>query len=152
MPLTDGELQKRLREELKSLASNFDNDDYVNAIGDAKRDTGFSTFTTDFQIKWIKERAKRHLFFYLYSVAASKFKYKQVNLQHRFEHYGKIIDSLDKQFEKVLEEEPHLFVGASVFELFGSKIDAGFASEPQTGRDITYDGDQRVIVTPSDSD
>jgi len=150
--LTDGELQKRLREELKGLASNLDNDDYVNAIADAKRDTGWSAFSSDFQIKWIKERAKRHLFFYLYTESASKFKYKQVNLQHRFEHYGKIIADLDKQFKEVLEEEPHQFAGVSAFELFGSKIDAGFAGEAQTGRDLTYDEDQRVIIHPNEAD
>jgi len=150
--MTKAELTTVLQAELKGLSSEFDVPDYTNAINAAERDTGWATpYSGSFKEKWVLQRSKRHLFFYLQTASAVKFKYKQINLQQRFEHYRLIVDDLDKAFEKVLEEEPHEFAGVSAFELFGSKIDAGFASQAQTGRDLTYDEDQRVIITPNEN-
>jgi len=149
--MTKAELTKVIQQELKGLSSEFETDDYTNAIDAAERDTGWSApYATDFKETWMLQRIKRHLFSYLQTETAADFKYKQINLQQPFEHYTKLIRTMDEAFEKVMEEEPHEFAGVSAYELFGTKVDAGFAREAQTGRDITYDEDQRIIITPNE--
>ena len=150
--MTTADLITILRQEIKGLSSNFVSDDYTNAINNAMRDTGWSMpVSTDFKIQWMKQRATRHLFFFLLTESAHKFKYKQINLQHRFDHYKTLVKDMDASFEKAQEEYVHEFADASAYEMFGTVIDAGFAGEPQTGRDITYDEDQKVIVTPNEN-
>ena len=152
--MTQTEMEEKIEEEVKGLSTYLEGDDYTNACNDAARDTGWSfPVTTDFKIKWTKDRAKRHLFFYLYSESAYKFKYEQINLQQRFEHLGKAIDKLDKEFADALENYPHEFAGVDSYELFGTKIDAGFAYDPMTGKDVTYNDDIKVVFSPGgDSD
>ena len=142
-----------LEQEVKGLSSYLVEEDYTNSINDALTDTGFSFPLTDsYKIKWVKDRAKRHLFFYLWSESAAKFKVDQINLQHRFDHYGKLIDKMDKDWQDELENNPHKFAGVSESHLFGSKIDAGFAYESQTGIDLTYVDANKVGITPEDTD
>lgn len=149
--MTKAELTVVLKAEIKGLSSEFETEDYTNAINAADRDTGWSTpYSGSFKETWMLQRAKRHLFFYLQTASAVKFKYKQINLQQRFGHYSKLVDSLDKDFKIVQEEYPHEFADASSYELFGTKIDSGFSYEPETGRDTTYDSDQRVVISPNE--
>ena len=146
-------LQETLEQEVKGLSTYLVEDDYTNAIADAERETGFSLPTDDsFQIMWLKERTKRHLFFYLMSESAHKFKVDQINLQHRFQHYDKLVDKMDKAFEEALEANPEKFAGADAWDLFGSKVDAGFSYDDQTGIDLTYLDENLVNVSPSDTD
>jgi hypothetical protein len=142
-----------LEQEVKGLTSYLDGDDYSNACDDASRETGWSFPVADgFQTYWVKTRAKRHLFFYLMTESAHKFKFEAINLQHRFEHYKSIIEFMDKQFEEAKEEYAADFTGASAVNLFGTKIDAGFRYEPETGRDQTYDSDTLTNFSPTSSD
>jgi hypothetical protein len=141
-----------LRAQVKGLTNYLDPADFRQAIANATRDTGWALpVTTDFKIKWTLERSKRHLFFFLQTESAHKFKFEQINLQHRFEHYDKLIAQMDKSFEKAIEDNPHEFSGAETFALFGSKVDAGFAYDSITGRDITYDEDNEVLFTPTEN-
>jgi len=141
-----------LQQELKSLTSKLEGDDYDNAVVAAERDTGWLLpQSTNFKIKWILERSKRHIFFYLLSESAAKFRYKNIHLQHRFEHYSKLVDRMDKDFAKAMEDDAFEFAGVSSFEIAGTKLNAGFASEGQTGRDRTYDEDNEVIITPNEN-
>jgi len=142
-----------LQQEVKGLSTYLVDDDYNNAIRDAQIDTGFALPLDDatYEFYWLKERAKRHLFFYLYTESAHKFKVDQINLQHRFEHYDKILKTMDDRFTAEIESRPDKFGSANPLHMFGSKIDAGFAYD-HTGYDITYDDEQLVIVSPSDSD
>ena len=138
--------------EVKGLSSYLVSDDYSNACDDAERDTGWSLPITDsFKILWFKERVKRYLFFYLYTESAHKFKYKQINLQQRFEHYRDLIKYLDEKFQAIMEERPDQFAGVDSYKMFGHKVDAGFAYNPQTGDEITFEDDQQVIFEPTDS-
>jgi len=150
--LTASELIVKLKEEVKSLTSYLAEADYSNAINDSMRDTGWSEpFTTAFKIYWMKERAKRHLFFYLWSESASKFKYKQINLQMRFDHYEKLIKKMDEDFVKAIEENVTEFSSTDAYKLFGTKIDAGFAYQEQTGVDVTFDEDFIVNHSPNEN-
>ena len=138
--------------EVKGLSSSLVSADYTNAVAEAERDTGFTLpVTAAFQIKWLKERTKRHLFFYLQSESAAKFQYKAIKLNHRFDHYDRLIKRMDKDFETAQEEYAFEFAGISAYEQMGTKIDAGFATIPQTGQDYTYDTDQQVIIAPNEN-
>lgn len=142
-----------IKQELKDLSTSFDTDDFVNAIRDAQYETGFSYPTTDgFEIFWLKQRTKRHLFFMLLTQSAKQFKFKQFNLQQRYEHYRTLLRDMDRDFNNAVEENPHKFANVSAIQFFGHKVDAGFAYEEGTGRDKSYTDDQLVIVTPSQSD
>ena len=163
MSLTKVQVVELLKEEVKGLTSYLVDDDYSNAIDDTIRETGWSDpFTGNFQELWIKNRSKRHLFFSLLSESAHKFKIKQINLQHRFEHYYDLIfddkRGLDADWEKAKEEHPEEFLGAllpsgaEVQDMFGAKVDAGFQYEPQTGKDTTYTDDNQVCFSPSEDD
>lgn len=151
--MTKDEFRALLKEEVKGLTAYLtDPIDYDNALDDAARDTGWAyPVSGDTKIKWQKQRAKRHVFFYLLSESAHKFKYKQINLQNRFFHYKQLIDTMDKNWKDAQEELLIELSGADEYELFGTKIDAGFSSEHKTGRDTTYDADQIVIHTPNEA-
>ena len=141
-----------IKEEIKGLSSRLEEEDYVNAVNDAARETGWPLpVSGDTKIKWFKERAKRHIFFMLLSESAHKFKFKQYNLQHRFEHYRSIIRTMDREYINAIEEHPEKFANVSASQLFGHKIDAGFKYD-NVGRDLTYDSDNVVQVGPKDSD
>ena len=149
MSLTSDQLVAKLKEEVKSLTSYLDDEDYDNAVDDAGRETGWTLPLSDtLKEYWYKNRSKRHLFFYLLSESAHKYKVKQINLQHRFEHYSVLIKEMDTKFALIQEERPELFTSVDAENMFGNKIDAGFAYEPQTGNDITYYSEQKVIISP----
>lgn len=143
-----------IKEEVKNLTKYLTSPiDYQNAINDALRETGWTLpVTTNFKIYWIKNRARRHLFFMLLSESAHKFKYEQINLQHRFEHYSKLVKSMDDSFIAAQEANPSEFSGVDPFKQFGTVAGTGFAYEPLTGRDISYRKDQEVIFNPSETD
>ncbi len=139
--MTKAEFIALAKEEVKGLTSYLVDNDYDNAADDAVRETGWVyPVSGNFKEYWTKQRIKRHLFFYLYTESAHKFKYKQINLNHRFEHYHKMLfgkGGMDEKFAEAIEERPDLFAGVSVSHLFGTKVDAGFQYSP-TGRDTTY--------------
>ena len=153
MSLTKSQMATLLEQEVKGLTSYLDSDDYSNACDDASRETGFSYPVADgFQTLWVKSRAKRHIFFYLLTESAHKFKYEQINLQHRFEHYRDIIKYMDEQWVIAQEENALELAGVDAVNALGTKIDAGFAYETQTGRDRTYDDDNVTILSPKETD
>jgi hypothetical protein len=146
------ELKEILQQEIKGLHTKVTDHDFNNCIADAQRETGWTLpVTSDFQVLWMKQRAKRHLFFYLWSESAHKFKFESINLQHRFAHYKVLIEKMDKDFDVAFEANPQEFAGAADRELFGTKFDAGFSYD-NVGGDVTYNPDNLVIVTPSDND
>jgi hypothetical protein len=145
------EMITKIRQEVKGLTGSLADDDYGNAIDAAQRDTGWTLpQTADFKVRWLLERTKRHLFDFLLSESASKFRYKNIHLQHRFDHYYQLIEKMDSRFEKAQEEYAYEFADVDAYQIGGTKIDAGFAYEPQTGRDHTYDDENQVILTPNE--
>lgn len=147
--MTQTEMEEKLEEEVKGLSTYLEGDDYTNACNDAARETDWSfPVATNFKILWMKNRAKRHLFFYLMSESSYKFKYEQINLQHRFTQLKSSIEMMDKQFEEAIEANPQEFAGVDAYELFGSHADAGFQYDPITGKDTTYNDDNKIVFTP----
>ena len=61
------------------------------------------------KVHWVIERSVRHSVFILMLEAARKFRYKQIHLQNRFEHYNKILTLMDELYAKAKVENPELF-------------------------------------------
>ncbi len=138
--------------EIKALSSNFDSDDYADAVDEAERETSFSfPATSSFQIQWLLKRVKRALFFSLLSENAESFKFKQINLQDKFKNLKSLVDSMDEEFTQAQLDYIYEFAKVDAIQAFSHKIDAGFASD-DFGRDITYDDEQLVIINPSSDD
>jgi hypothetical protein len=150
--MTSDEMIVQLQAEVKGLTSSLATADYTNAIAAAERDTGWDLpQTTNLKISWLLSRAKRHLFSYLMAESAAKFKFGDINLQQRFEHYRLLIKDMDMEFKAAQEEYAFEFAGVSASQIAGTKIDAGFQYEPQTGRETTYDSINTVIITPNEN-
>jgi hypothetical protein len=58
---------------------------------------------------------------------------------------------MDNEFAQAVEANAHEFAGVDAFQLFGQKIDAGFSYDI-TGKETTYSTDNKVILSPDDSD
>ena len=151
--MTESALLIVVEREIKGLSSNFNADNYADAVDEAERETGFSLPTTNaFQILWLKRRTVRALLFSLMTEHTESFKVKQMNLNQMFDQLNKMIVQMDKEFEKALEENAYEFANVRATQAFGHKIDAGFAYGKWTGIDRTYDDDQLVMVNPSSDD
>jgi hypothetical protein len=147
--VTQEELITLVTAEIKGLSTKFVAGDYTNAVAEALRETGWAfPITVSFQITWTKRRTKRHLFYMLMTESATKTKFEQINQQQKFEHFAKLVEQEDKDF---VNSEPYQFAGVSASHMFGVKIDAGFAYD-EVGRDLTYESENTIIVTPSESD
>ena len=149
--MTSGELIIVVEQELKALATNFVAVDYTNAVEDAVRETSYVLpNTNNEQIYWLKQRTKRNMVFMLATGVASSFQVKQIKLDQKFRNLKELYVDMDKVWK---EAQGELGIGVSdTFRLFGSKVDAGFASDELTGEDTTYSAEQLVIVTPDDTE
>ena len=75
---------------------------------------------------WAIERGKRHALDIVRITSAYKFKYKQINLQQRFEQIDRIIKSIDAAFEKALHTDPALVdVLPSLMDVVGPRAVGG---------------------------
>jgi hypothetical protein len=147
--MTRDELITITQQELKGLAVQFEEADFYNAVSTAERETGWTCPESNItKIHWLKERTKRHLFFMMLSVSAHKFKFKQYNLQNRFEHYRLLVKDMDEAWAVFLAEDLLLLEGAGAFS---TKVDAGFAYD-EIGNDVTYRPENIMKITPSESD
>lgn len=132
--------------EVKNLTNYLDDEDYERAAADAEGETGMelpiddSTADGKKKLYWFKERVKRHLFFYLYSESAHKFKYEGINLQQRFEHYKVILKDMDKAWKEAQEEFFDLFNDIEPHKMFGEVVSPGFVYDG-LGRDLTYESE-----------
>jgi hypothetical protein len=147
------DLEDLVKVQLSGLSSLVTTDGYEFACDQAYNELGWSyPVTNPTQVLWMIKRATRHALDILRIASANKFKYKQVNLQHRFDHFQKLIEDLDKEFLEALTYDiAPLGSGLSSFKLFGTKLDAGF-SYGIDGTDETYKIDKYVNFSPVETD
>ena len=93
--------------------------------------------TDDFKSYWVIERTKRHFLYILMLEQAHKFRYKQIHLNQRFDHYIKMIEKADDDFQMAINDNPEKFPTANT-TWAADFIPAGFLYD-QLGRDLTYD-------------
>jgi len=150
--MTESEAITKITREIKGLSSNFDSDDYADAVDDAERETGFVFPTTDaFQILWLNKRVKRALFFSLLSANAESFKFKQINLQDKFKNLQALVKSMDEEFIAALKENAYEFANVDAVQAFGHKIGAGFDYNA-FGKDISQNPETLVSIYPSSTE
>ena len=91
-----------------------------------------------FKRYWAIERGKRHALYILLMIAAHKFKYKQINLNQRFDHYYQLIKTMDAEFAKVIDDYPSVFPGVETEHGFTHYIPSGFENDFM-GKDASTD-------------
>ena len=92
--LSSSDFIKQLKIQLGSSSSKLDGPQLDSAVVTTLRELGWAVPITDGTKEyWLIERAKRHSLFILMIEAAHKFRYKELHLQNRFDHYKKF-DSL----------------------------------------------------------
>ena len=134
--------------QLSSLSSLITADGYEFVCFVAEQELGWLYPVTDpTRQYWLINRATRHALNILRIASANKFKYKQVNLQNRFEHFDKLIQEMDEEYNTAMNTNVALFAGVDTYRMFGTKIDAGF-SYGIDGSDTTYDVDRYVNFAP----
>jgi hypothetical protein len=152
------DLTDLIKIQLSSLASLISEDGYEFVGEQALQELGWEyPVTSSPKMFWTIKRATRHAIYILLIASANKFKYKLVNLQHRFEHFKALIEEMDAEFAKAIEDNPLLFadmmedelLGANAYKLFGSVINAGFSYD-EMGKDTTYSIDQYITFAPSE--
>ena len=84
---------------------------------------------------WLLSRSKRHAFDMIRTSSARKFKYKQINLNQRFDHFDRLIQELDAAYLTALETDPDLM--GIQGDLFIGFVKPGFVYSTD-GVDLTY--------------
>lgn len=125
--------------QLSTSSELVTDDGYESAVATALSELGWSLPNSDInQTLWITKRSLRHCLFILWVASAQKFKYKQVNLQQRFEHYNKLLKAMDEEFTLAQSDNAVLFTGVAAYKQFGTAVGPGFSYDA-IGRDTTYD-------------
>lgn len=149
--MTSGELITVVTREIKGLSTQFVEANFTDAVDEAIRETGFTLPNTDDeQTKWLKARTTRHLIYMLWLENSVKFKVKTIALDQKFEHLHKMLAKMDKDWEAA-KDDPLLGVTVDSYEQFGHRIGSGFAYD-ELGKDITYNEEQKVIISPNEND
>lgn len=100
-----------LKKQLKGLADLFDDDMLSTALSTALAELGWTVPTTrKFRTYWILERAKRACVSMMCMDTAYAFKFKEINLQQRFEHFSALLKQMDEQFEAAKKANPEEFI------------------------------------------
>ena len=96
--------------ELGGLASKVATDAFERCSDKTMEELQWSYPITDsFKSYWTIERGKRHLIQIFLIESAIKFKYKQIHLNQRFDHYLLLIKKMDEDFLQAIEENPEVF-------------------------------------------
>jgi hypothetical protein len=136
---TKDEIIELVQIQLSSSSTLISDDGYESAVNTASTELGWSYPQTDpTRVLWLVKRTIRHCCYMLWLSSAQKFKYKQVNLQQRFEHYQILVRQMDREFTDALTEQPSLFAGVDIHKMFGTSLGAGFVYS-DLGEDMTYD-------------
>ena len=152
--MTEAEVIRAVQTELQDeLASELDSKAFRRITAKTSSETGWSLpISGSFKEFWFVERAKRHALYVLCTVVAPDFKYKQINLQHPWEHYWEMIKQADLEFKEALADNPYEFpVEVADVAVLGSYLHSGFQYD-NLGRDTTYSGKNKVDFNPDSND
>lgn len=139
--MTANEAYNELVLRLKGLASLFNApDELYSCVDTASMEMGVGfPLTNRLTIHWMLRRSYRHALNLLLTESAAKFKYKQINLQNRFDHYFQLVQKEDRDWE-IAQNSAELIAAASGrgnASFFGSTIRAGFKYD-EAGRETTH--------------
>jgi hypothetical protein len=132
--------------QLSSSAEIVSSDGYELAAAQASSELGWNFPVTDpTRIMWLVKRTTRHACNILKIASAQKFKYKQVSLNQRFEHYVILLADMDSEFETALSQLPAVFAGVETHKMFGTALNAGYTYN-YLGEDTTYEDDISKLI------
>lgn len=124
--------------QLSTVASTLSTEGLEASVNKALAELGWALPVDNAEKEmWLVLRSVRHSCYILWIASAQKFKYKQVNLQNRFEHYEKLIKQMDAEFSDALSANVALFSTIDLYKLFGTAVNAGFVYD-SIGNDLTY--------------
>lgn len=111
MPVQDlDDFTDKITIELGSLASSVGADAFERCSDKTLEELQWAYPVTDpFKSYWIVQRGKRHLIQIFMIESAHKFKYKQIHLNQRFDHYFVLLKNMDEEFLRAIEENPGAF-------------------------------------------
>jgi hypothetical protein len=149
MDMTDAAaLTVLIKVQLSNLSTLITEDGYTLVCDQTSQELGWSfPVTNPTKLLWMLKRGTRHALNLLQIAAAYKFKYKQINLQQRFDHFKALIDVLDKEYKEAMASDIATFSGVEAYKMFGTKIDSGFSYDI-IGNDQTYNYDKYVNFSP----
>lgn len=131
-----GELIAQLQTAMSTSSSLFGSGELAFAADQALNELGWNyPIDKKRQVFWAIQRGKRHAFDLLRTVSAHKFKYKQISLNHRFEHYDTLVKSMDNAFFEASKTDATL-MGVDPYKMFGTYINNGIVYD-QSGNDIS---------------
>jgi len=111
-----------IKTSLGASSSLLEPEEYEHAALQALYELGWDYPIEDTKKKyWSVQRGKRHSLDIIRNSAADEFRYKQISLNQRFEHFNRLIQELDQEFYDALNEDP-IFANASPEELFGQYL------------------------------
>lgn len=107
-----------LQVSLKDIIDLFEESELEQAVDIASWETGWSLpVTKNFRCYWMLERAKRACISMMCFATAHKFKFKQINLNQRFDHYHAMLKEMDKQFAAAKQENPAEFLESVIADM-----------------------------------
>lgn len=124
--------------QLSTSATSLAPQGYDFAVDTAMNELGWVfPITSSFKFVWAIKRSLRHACYVLWVASAQKFKYKQVNLQQRFDHYEILVKYMDKEYGEALSTFLSDFSDIAASKMFGTAVGAGFSYD-YIGRELTY--------------
>ncbi len=103
-------LVSQTQELLAGISDALSSDALTRCANQAMTELGWSFSLSDAQKEyWAIERCRRHILYVLMTIAATKFQYKHIHLEHRYKHLSDMIKNLDEVFAKAIEDYPDLF-------------------------------------------
>ena len=133
-------LVELLKLDLGDVADSLSDDQTARAVNSALAELGWTLPSLDAQDYWLTKRAARHAIYILLIMSAPKFKYNNINLNQRFDHYKLLVELMDTEFGRAMKDNLILFNSVTPGQLFGEVIPAGFVYG-DWGRDLTYGAD-----------
>ena len=111
MSLVDlDEFTDKVSIEMGALASKIATDAFESASNKTYNEVQWPYPISDpFKEYWFLERGKRHLLQIFLLESAHKFKYKQIHLNQRFDHYLLLLKKADEDFLQAIEDNPEAF-------------------------------------------
>lgn len=111
MAITDSEdLVTQTFELLAGVADSLSEAARTRCATQAMTELGWS-FSLSNPLKefWAIERCRRHIIYVLMTIAATKFQYKHIHLEHKYKHLSDMIKEMDESFLEAIENYPDLF-------------------------------------------
>lgn len=107
-----------LKVAIKDIADLFEDSELEQAVDIASWECGWSLpVTKNFRCYWIIERAKRACVSMMCFATAHKFKFKQINLNQRFEHYHAMLKQMDQEFAVAKKEHADEFLSSVIADM-----------------------------------